>query len=75
MKISGTCLLSVWVSLRTLLSGPVDSKHSAGPEPATHSTTSRQLQLYFQAKRHQRSHMTFPKKALRPQTTLILYMT
>jgi len=70
--ISGTCL---GVPENPLLFGPADSKHSAGPEPATHSTTSRQLQLYFQAKRHQRTHMTFPKKALRPQTTLILYMT
>ncbi|KAA0715960.1 hypothetical protein E1301_Tti016144 [Triplophysa tibetana] len=35
MKISSTCLPSVWVSLRTLLSGPVVSKHSVGPEPLT----------------------------------------
>lgn len=60
-------LMSVSVALRTLLIGPVLSKHSAGPEPATHSTTSRQLRLYFQAKRHRPPHMTFPKKALRPE--------
>lgn len=64
-------LMSVSMALRTLLIGPVLSKHSSGPEPAAHSTTSRQLRLYFQAKRHRPPHMTFPKKALRPEPALI----
>lgn len=55
-------LLSASVALRTLLIGPVLSKHNAGPEPTLHSTTSRQLRLYFEAKTAPAFSHDIPKK-------------